>query len=72
MSDADAFPTSYEQWRHCIEVRGKIKLTSSYISQRLTEMQNEKHANTIEFAKLYGNERLQQTIKWFQRAASEV
>ena len=71
MSD-DIFPTSYEQWRHCIEVLGKIQLTPTYIRQRLTELQDDKHAKTREFARLYGTEHLQRTIGWFRRAADEL
>ncbi len=71
MSD-DVFPTSYEHWRHCIEVLGGIRLTPSYINKRLSEMQDEKHAKTKEFARLYGSDHLQQTIAWFRRAADEL
>ena len=72
MNDNDVFPTTYEQWRHCVEVLGRIRLTPSYISQRLAEIQNDKHAKTREFAELYGTEHLQRTIAWFRRAADEL
>ena len=71
MSD-DIIPRSYEQWRHCIEVRCKIQLTPTYIHERLAELQDAKHAKTREFAKLYGAEHLQRTIAWFGRAADEM
>ncbi|MEM9351830.1 MAG: hypothetical protein AAGA92_02365 [Planctomycetota bacterium] len=72
MNDDHAFPSSYEQWRHCIEGIGKIRLTPSYLSKRLSELQDEKNANTREFSRLYGNDRLQRTIEWFRRAADEL
>ncbi len=37
MSD-DIIPHSYEQWRNCIEVRCKIRLTPTYIRERVTEL----------------------------------
>ncbi|MEM8679256.1 MAG: hypothetical protein AAGF97_07895 [Planctomycetota bacterium] len=72
MNDDDAFPDTYEQWRHCIEVRGRIRLTPSYISERLEELSDGQHAKTKEFARLYGSDRLRRTIAWFRRAADEL
>ena len=71
MNEDDVFPTSYDEWRHCIEVRGRMRLTPTYISKRLAEMQDDKHAGTREFARLYGSDHLRQTIAWFRRAAGE-
>ncbi|MEL6109909.1 MAG: hypothetical protein AAFU85_28190 [Planctomycetota bacterium] len=65
-------PTSYEQWRHWIEVRGRIRLTSSYISERLAELEDESHTRTKDFARVYGTSYLQSTIEWFRRAAVET
>ena len=71
MSD-DVIPRSYEQWRNCIEVRCKIRLTPTYIRERLAELLDAKHAKTREFARLYGAEHLERTITWFRRAADEM
>ena len=71
MNDDDVIPSSYEQWRHCIEVRCRIQLTRSYIGQRLSELQDDQHARTREFAKLYGSDHLQRTITWFRQASEE-
>ena len=68
----DVIPRSYEQWRHCIEVRCKIPLTPAYVHERLTELQDDKHARTREFARLYGADHLERTIAWFRRAANEM
>ncbi len=72
MNDHDVFPTTYEQWRHCIEVLGEIRLTPSHIDGRLRELQDGNHSNTKEFARLYGASHLQRTIAWFRRAADEL
>ena len=37
MSD-DVIPLSYKQWRNCIEVRCKIRLTPAFIRERLAEL----------------------------------
>ena len=71
MSD-DVIPRSYEQWRDCIEVRCKIRLTPTYIRERLAELQDGKHKKTREFERLYGADHLEQTIAWFCRAAKEM
>ncbi len=72
MNDDAAFPTSYEQWRHCIEVRCRIRLTPGYVGERLAELQDDKHVKTREFARIYGADHLQRTIAWFSRAADEL
>ena len=71
-NDSVVFPTSYQEWRHCIEELGEIPLTRTYINGRLTELEDTSHAKTREFLKLYGNGHLQQTINWFRQAASEL
>ena len=71
MSD-DVIPLSYKQWRNCIEVRCKIRLTPTFIRERLAQLQDDKHAKTREFARLYGDDHLQRTIAWFRRAADEM
>lgn len=70
--DDDAFPTTYEQWRHCLEVRGRVRLTPGFVSDRLSEMQDPSSAKTREFARLYGNEHLERVIAWFRRATKEL
>lgn len=71
MSD-DVFPLSYGQWRHCIELRCKIRLTPMYIDERLAELQDNMDARTREFSRLYGADQLQRTITWFRRAGDEM
>ena len=53
MSDI-VFPTTYEEWRHCIEELGGISLNRSYIDKRLAELEDGQHTKTREFEKLYG------------------
>ena len=72
MSIDDSIPNSYEQWRHCIEVKCRIKLTPTYVSNRLEELRDRKHVKTKEFERIYGADHLKRTIAWFERAANEL
>ena len=65
-------PTTYDQWRECIEVHCKIPLTPEYIRERLAELQNAGHPKTQDFERLYGAEHLQRTIAWFRQAMDET
>lgn len=72
MTDDYIIPATYEQWRQCIEVRCSIPLTATYITERLSELRDDKHPKTKKFQDLYGAQQLQDTIAWFQRAATEL
>ncbi|QDU04403.1 hypothetical protein V6x_41310 [Gimesia chilikensis] len=72
MDNEIVIPATYEQWRNLIEGRCHIRLTPTYIRDRLTELQDGTHVKTRDFASLYGDEQLQRTIAWFKRAANEL
>ena len=69
MTSNNIIPATYEQWRHCIEVRCKVPLTANYISERLTELEDGANPKTKNFAELYGADYLQQVIVWFRQAS---
>ena len=71
MNHDDPIPSTYEQWRECIEVRCKVPLTSAYITERLAELEDGKHPKTKKFEALYGTPHLEQVIGWFRKAAGE-
>ena len=72
MSNSPIIPTSYEQWRECIEVRCQIPLTAPYIDERLTELKDKNHPKTKEFETLNGGDYLRYVVSWFERAAEEA
>ena len=72
MNDKSVIPVTYKEWRYCIEIVGEVKLTPTYIEERLATLQDTQRAETKTFAKLYGEEHLQRTVDWFRRAASEL
>lgn len=65
-------PKTYDEWKYCIEVLGKIELTPDYIGKRLSIMEDSQNAETKKFAKLYGDDHLQRTVGWFRRAQAEL
>ena len=72
INDQIVMPETYTEWRHCIEVIGKIELTPEYLGDRLAILMDNEHPETIKFAELYGEEHLRRTVEWFCRAANEV
>ena len=69
MKNENVIPETYDQWRYCIEVLGKVELTPAYLSERLAVLEDHDHIECKKFAKLYGQEQLQRTVSWFRRAA---
>jgi len=63
-------PKNYEEWQHCITVECGIELTPSYVSERLSALNNNKDHHTKRFVKLYGESHLQSVIGWFKHAQS--
>lgn len=70
MNAEQIMPTTYEQWRHCIEVKCNTPLTPEFIAKRITELQDPNDATTKEFARRYGSDYLNQVIQWFSQAAN--
>ncbi len=63
----EIIPRSYEEWRHCIEVICKQKLTKRYIDQRIAALNNVNDYMTNRFVQLYGEPQRIQTLEWFER-----
>lgn len=61
-------PETYEEWQHCITVECGIELTPQFISQRISALQDQRDYHTQKFAKLYGQQHLQQVLAWFKQA----
>jgi len=71
MPDA-LLPTSYAEWRHCIEKKCGLALTPDYITIRLAALRDDRDVHTREFRRIYGEAHLRATIAWFTRAQAEV
>jgi hypothetical protein len=56
---------TYEEWKYCIEVSCGIKLTKTFIEQRIKELSDNSDAHTKSFTALYGTDYKNQIIEWF-------
>ena len=65
LNNTDFYFQSYKEWHKAITERCKIKLTSAYIQNRISSLQNHNDKSTQEFKSKYGEEYLSQVIKWF-------
>lgn len=65
-------PTTYEEWHRYITVEGGIELTPEFISQRISSLQDGKDQSSQQFAKLYGQQYLQQVLAWFVQAQKQI
>jgi hypothetical protein len=57
---------SFEEWKHCIENDCKIKLTKEFAKKRLSVYLNRKETETQKFISLYGEQHLENIIKWLK------
>lgn len=64
-------PTTYAEWRHCIEKKCGLPLTPDYVAARLAALRDPKDAHTRDFLRIYGEPHLRATIAWFERAQTE-
>ncbi|MEM6772473.1 MAG: hypothetical protein AAF597_17990 [Bacteroidota bacterium] len=64
-------PYNYEAWKSCIVNDCKIKLTKTFIADRLSVFENAQHPETRQFATLYGQQHLENVVHWYKRALRE-
>ncbi len=69
---SNAFPQSYEQWRHCITVECGISLTAEYVEQRLRVWRDEQAEETKRFRRLYGDDYWKFMTNCFERASAQL
>jgi hypothetical protein len=65
-------PTSYSDWRRCIEVDCGIALTTAFIAARIDELSDTSHFRTQQFESLYGAQHRARVLAWFQQARAEL
>jgi len=66
--EASIIPQTYEQWKHCITIDCGLELTTDYIAERISSLQNNNDHYTQQFVKLYGQQYLNQVLNWFKQA----
>ncbi|MEO0341355.1 MAG: hypothetical protein AAF242_19365 [Bacteroidota bacterium] len=65
-------PTSFSEWKNCIENDCKIKITRNFVDTRLKVYQNKRNPETIKFVSLYGEQHLNNIIFWLEKSAKEI
>ena len=60
-------PTTYLEWRDCMINKCKIPLTKEFAQKRLDVYMNKKHPETKKFVVMYGEQHLQNIIRWYQQ-----
>ena len=70
MSNSHFYFQSYTEWRDALTTRCNIKLTPEYASERITSLENTNDPHTKEFKDKYGDDYLQQVIRWFKQSAA--
>jgi hypothetical protein len=69
---AELFPSDYESWRYCIEVKCGVGFTPEFLQERIAVLGDPRHEESQRFASLYGEAYLKQVLTWFERAAGEM
>lgn len=58
-------PKTYEEWKKCILIDCKINLTSEFVKERITTLENIDNQETKRFINLYGGNHYQNILSWF-------
>jgi hypothetical protein len=65
-------PKNYMEWRQCIEHDCGIKITPEFIEKRLNAFNDKKDLHTQRFVALYGNDHLQNVLKWLKQTQQQI
>lgn len=65
-------PTTYDEWRHCIEQICRIPLTADFIARRLSELNNPQLHSTEQLYRCYGPAHVEAIRGWFRQAAQQA
>jgi len=65
-------PSTYADWRHCIERDCGIPLTAAFIAARVADLRDPHSHHTQQFLRLYGPEHQARVLAWFAQAAEDV
>ena len=65
-------PETYEEWRHCIEVKCGITITPDFVQRRLLALRDNGDYQTQRFQEMWGEPHLHNVIAWFEQARKEL
>ncbi|MBL9007583.1 MAG: hypothetical protein JNJ46_25225 [Myxococcales bacterium] len=72
MAEHGSIPLTYAQWRECITVKCRIKLSRNYLEDRLCSLEESESNENRNFRRLYGEAHFQAVRRWFQKALEEL
>lgn len=64
-------PSTYDEWRHGIDVKCGLQLTPEFVQQRLSAFHDDRAHQTQRFREMWGDEHLHQVITWFEKAEND-
>jgi hypothetical protein len=65
-------PSTYADWRRCIEHDCGLPLTRDFIAARLAELRDPASHHTQQFLRHYGGEHHARVLDWFERAGRDA
>lgn len=65
-------PTTYEEWRHCIQVICRIPLTEVFVHERLQALDDPAQHTTAQFLRHYGEPHRMRVRAWFAEAGRRL
>ena len=66
------FPTNYGEWRECIEVHCRMRITEAFCKERIADLEKGKSLYASRFIELYGEQHLRDVLEWMRRAQAEL
>lgn len=60
-------PQNFQEWKKCITIDCKIELTKEFAMKRLNVYLDRNNPETQKFAKLYGQQHLNNIISWYKQ-----
>lgn len=64
-------PSTFEEWKYCIEHDCRIPLTKEFARKRLEVYQDESNPETKKFASLYGEHHVYNIKNWLNKIINE-
>lgn len=65
-------PSTYPEWRRCIEQDCRIPLTPDFIAARIADLRDAGSHHTQQFLKRYGPAHHARVLAWFAQAQAET
>ena len=65
-------PSTYDEWRHCIEVKCQISLSENFCKERIKDLTEGKSRYATTFREQYGDHYTNEVVSWYQKALNSL